>query len=34
MKFNIYRSVDKTGYFPDFLITYKSLKLVDDITNQ
>ena len=31
MKFNIHQSVDKTGYFLDFLMTPKSLKLVDDI---
>ena len=34
MKFNMHWSVDKTGYFLDSLITCKSLKLVDDISNQ
>ena len=33
MKFNIHRSIDKTGYFLDSLITHKSLKL-GDISNQ
>ena len=30
MKFNIHRSVDKTGYYLGSLITCKSLKLIDD----
>ena len=34
MKLNIHRSVNKTGYFLDSLIAYKSLKLVDHISNQ
>ena len=34
IKFNINRSVDKTVNFLDSLITRKSLKLVDDISNQ
>ena len=34
MRFNIDRSLDKTGYFLDSLITRKSLKRVDDISNQ
>ena len=34
MKFNIDRSFDKTGSFLDSLITRKSLKLKDDISNQ
>ena len=33
MKFNMHRSVDKTIYFLDSLITRESLKLVDDIAN-
>ena len=34
MKFNMHWSVDKTGYFLDSLIICKSLKLVNDISNQ
>ena len=34
MKFDIHQSVDKTEYFLDFLITRKTLKLLDDISNQ
>ena len=34
MKLNIHRSVDKTGYFLDSLITRKSFKLENDISNQ
>ena len=34
MKYSTHRSVDKTGYFLDSLITCKSLKLIDDILNE
>ena len=34
MKFNKHRSIDKTRYFLDSLITRLSLKLLDDISNQ
>ena len=34
MNFNMHHSVDKTGYFLDSLITRKSLKLGDDVSNQ
>ena len=33
MKFNIHQSVNITGYFLHSLITRKSLKLVDYISN-
>ena len=34
MKFNINRIFNKTAYFLDSMVTRKSLKLVDDISNQ
>ena len=34
MKFNIHRSVNKTGYFLNSLITCILLKLVNDISNK
>ena len=34
MEVDKHQSVDRTGYFLDSLITCKSLKLVDDISNQ
>ena len=34
MKFDIRKSIDKTGYFLAFLVTRQSLKLVNNIFNQ
>ena len=34
MNFNVHKNVDKTEYFLDFLITRKSSKLLDNISNQ
>ena len=34
MKFNMHRSFVETRYFLNSLISRKSLKLVDDISNQ
>ena len=34
MKFNMHQSIDETEYFLDSFIIHKSLKLVDNVSNQ
>ena len=34
MYFNMYESVDETEYFLKFLLTRRSLKLVENVSNQ